>query len=295
MDNDIDYFKINECTMYKFYQIPKELFENKLYKENLNSDSKILYGFLLDRLSLSQMNNWYDENGNIYLIFTREKVQKLLNLSDKTVTKAFKQLTEVNLIKEKRQGLGKPNLIYVGKFKMQNINEYIKQSNVQDMSRNFYDSRNRNNTLQDMEILRGINTNNNYTNINININNIDIISRLEKIKEKCLLSDFTNEEKIFLEDIIDKLYYTQNLKIGSVIIPNSRIVKKLELINKNNLLELLDLREKAGNINNVTNYMATCLYNNLGNNYINNKIKSNKLVSKRNYKEDFIESFYDNL
>ena len=293
MDNDIDYFKINECTMYKFYQIPKELFENKLYKENLNSDSKILYGFLLDRLSLSQMNNWYDENGNIYLIFTREKVQKLLNLSDKTVTKAFKQLTEVNLIKEKRQGLGKPNLIYVGKFKMQNINEYIKQSNVQDMSRNFYDSRNRNNTLQDMEILRGINTNNNYTNININ--NIDIISRLEKIKEKCLLSDFTNEEKIFLEDIIDKLYYTQNLKIGSVIIPNSRIVKKLELINKNNLLELLDLREKAGNINNVTNYMATCLYNNLGNNYINNKIKSNKLVSKRNYKEDFIESFYDNL
>lgn len=291
MDNDIDYFKINECTMYKFYQIPKELFENKLYKENLNSDSKILYGFLLDRLSLSQMNNWYDENGNIYLIFTRESVQDLLNLSDKTVTKAFKQLTEVNLIKEKRQGLGKPNLIYVGKFKMQNINEYIKQSNVQDMSRNFYDSRNRNNTLQDMEILRGINTNNNYTNIN----NIDIISRLEKIKEKCLLSDFTNEEKIFLEDIIEKLYYTQNLKIGSVIIPNSRIVEKLEFINKNNLLQLLDLREKVGNINNVTNYMATCLYNSLGSNYLNNKLKSNKLLNKRNYKEDFIESFYDNL
>ena len=291
MNNDIDYFKINECTMYKFYQIPKELFENKLYKENLNSDSKILYGFLLDRLSLSQMNNWYDKNGNIYLIFTREKVQELLNLSDKTVTKAFKQLTEVNLIKEKRQGLGKPNLIYVGKFKMQNINEYIKQSNVQDMSRNFYDSRNRNNTLQDMEILRGINTNNNYTNIN----NIDIISRLEKIKEKCLLSDFTNEEKIFLEDIIEKLYYTQNLKIGSVIIPNSRIVEKLEFINKNNLLQLLDLREKVGNINNVTNYMATCLYNSLGSNYLNNKLKSNKLLNKRNYKEDFIESFYDNL
>ena len=112
----IDYYKINETLSNKYYQIPQELFENSLYKDNLNSDSKILYAFLLDRLSLSQKHHWVDEGYRIYLIFTREEVQEKLNLSDKTVTKSFKILMEVNLVQEKRQGLGKPNLIYVGKI-----------------------------------------------------------------------------------------------------------------------------------------------------------------------------------
>lgn len=76
----------------------------------------MLYGFLLDRLSLSIKNNWHDENGNVYLIFTRKEVQDKLNLSDKTVTKAFKQLSDVNLIYEKKQGFSKPKLIYVAKY-----------------------------------------------------------------------------------------------------------------------------------------------------------------------------------
>lgn len=92
-----------------------ELFFNKNYRDKLNSDSKILYGFLLNRLTLSAKNNWVDENGDIFLIFTRKEVQERLDLSDKTVTKAFKQLKDCKLIHEKRQGANKPNLIYVGK------------------------------------------------------------------------------------------------------------------------------------------------------------------------------------
>ncbi len=57
----IDYYKINEALSNKYYQIPQELFDNSLYKDNLNSDSKILYAFLLDRLSLSQKHHWVDE------------------------------------------------------------------------------------------------------------------------------------------------------------------------------------------------------------------------------------------
>ena len=117
---EINYYKQNEILENNYYQIPQELFVNKLYKEKLNSDSKILYAFLLDRLSLSQKNHWVDSENKVYLIFTREEVQEKLCLSDKTVTKAFKQLTEVNLIQEKRQGLGKPNLIYVGKIQHEN-------------------------------------------------------------------------------------------------------------------------------------------------------------------------------
>ena len=61
-------YKSNEILENKFYQIPQELFVNSLYKNKLNSDSKILYAFLIDRLSLSQRNNWKDADNNVYLI-----------------------------------------------------------------------------------------------------------------------------------------------------------------------------------------------------------------------------------
>ena len=118
---DFNFYKVNETLNHKYYQIPQELFVNPLYKNTLNSDSKLLYGFLLDRLSLSIKNNWHDENGNVYLIFTRKEAQDKLNLSDKTVTKAFKQLSDVKLIYEKKQGFSKPKLIYVAKIQHQNI------------------------------------------------------------------------------------------------------------------------------------------------------------------------------
>ena len=149
----IDYYKINETLSNKYYQIPQELFENSLYKDNLNSDSKILYAFLLDRLSLSQKHHWVDEEYRIYLIFTREEVQEKLHLSDKTVTKAFKQLSNVGLVEEKRQGLGKPNLIYVGKI------QYEETENIRFQSRKNYDSGEGNITALESEDLRGINTN----------------------------------------------------------------------------------------------------------------------------------------
>lgn len=193
MEDDIDYFKINESKMYKFYQIPKELFENELYKSNLNSDSKILYGFLLDRLALSKINKWYDKNGNIYLIFTREKVQGLLNLSDKTVTKAFKQLADAKLIKEKRQGLGKPNLIYVGKIKVQNLNEYIKEPFN---NRNFYDSEVVKISGRESDNLRTINTNNINTNINT------VFSKKNKLDIRVNNRNYTEE---FLEQFYDNI------------------------------------------------------------------------------------------
>lgn len=109
-------FKENETLMYKFFQVPQDLIYNELYKNKLNSDSILLYAFLLDRLSLSLKNHWYDKNGDVYLIYTRQEFGDALHLSDKTVTKAFNQLKDLKLIAEKRQGLGKANLIYLGKI-----------------------------------------------------------------------------------------------------------------------------------------------------------------------------------
>lgn len=71
-------YKDNEYLENSYYKIPQELFVSSLYKDRLNSDSKILYAFLLDRLSLSQKNHWIDEERNIYLVFNYYYLQNLI-------------------------------------------------------------------------------------------------------------------------------------------------------------------------------------------------------------------------
>ena len=285
-------YKSNETLEHKYYQIPQELFVNEKYKNKLNSDSKILYAFLLDRLSLSQKNHWIDEDNNVYLIFTREEVQEKLNLSDKTVTKSFKILMEVNLVQEKRQGLGKPNLIYVGKI------NHSDSENLRFLNRKNYDSGIEESTTLDSENLRGINTN----NINTNIINTDSINPksdedLLLIKEKCNLNEFTKEEKTILEDVIDNLYYTDNLKVGNITVNHFKISDKLNLITKDNLVQLLDILKNTPNIQNAKNYLMICLYNNLGNTNINKITKKADTIkaNEREYPAGSLDFLYANL
>lgn len=110
------FYKINEVTQHKYYQIPKELYTNPRYKTAINNDAKVLYALLLDRMELSRINNCVDEDGTIFLIFKREDLADMLGICTTTVWRAIKQLKEVGLIAEKRQGLNLPNLIYIGKI-----------------------------------------------------------------------------------------------------------------------------------------------------------------------------------
>ena len=297
---EIDYYKNNEILENSYYQIPQELFINKLYKEKLNSDSKILYAFLLDRLSLSQKNHWFDELNRVYLIFTREEVQDKLCLSEKTVTKAFKQLTDTNLIAEKRQGLGKPNLIYVGKIQYEEKENTTDTENLQLQNSNFYGSKIVENTFQEQENLHTINTNNIKTYI-INTESINPKSEnkteLQKLKNKCRLDEFADEDKIILEDVIDSLYYKDTMKVGSVTVNHYKILEKLQLIVKENLIQLLDILKNIPNIQNAKNYLMICLYNNLGNTHISISKKKEKkdFYTGRNYEDGSLDFLYANL
>lgn len=285
-------YKINEILENKYYQIPQELFTNEKYKDKLNSDSKILYAFLLDRLTLSQKNHWVDSENRVYLIFTREEVQDKLGLSEKTVIKAFKQLSEVKLISEKRQSLGKPNLIYVGKIQHEEIPE---QENLQVQNCKNYSSRTANNTVLDVENLQTINTNNIQPNIikteSINPKSDD---ELEKIKQQCKLDEFAKDEKSILEDVIDTLYYKDTLKVGNVIINHFKILDKLQLIVKENLIQLLDILKNIDNIQNAKNYLIICLYNNLGNTHIGTKTETSARENERNCEAYSWNELYDN-
>ena len=234
------------------------------------------------------------------MIFTREEVQNKLCLSEKTVTKAFKQLLEVNLIAEKRQGLGKPNLIYVGKIQHEEIianTSDIEQDNIQILNSKNYGSGKVKNTTLDTKILPTINTNNIKTNI-INTDSINPKSNekciaLMDIKEKSKLNEFTKEEQSILEDVIERLYYADNLKVGSIMITNSKILSKLPLINKNNLIQLLDIAKNSNNVKNMANYLMICLYNNLENSNI--KLQNKTAVFTREYERKYPDGFFDSL
>ena len=199
---------------------------------------------------------------------------------------------EVNLVQEKRQGLGKPNLIYVGKI------NHSDSENLRFLNRKNYDSGKGESTTLDSENLRGINTN----NIKPNIINTDFINpksddELLSIKEKCKLNEFTKEEITILEDVIDSLYYIDNLKVGNITVNHLKILDKLNLISKDNLVRLLDILKNTPNVQNAKNYLMICLYNNLGNtNIFNYKKKDNSTKSyERDYPEGSLDFLYANF
>jgi hypothetical protein len=104
-------------TSERFYALPKILFEKPIY-ENMRLDAKVAYAMLKDRLDLSFKNNWIDEDGNIYLVYSNSNLMKILNCSKSTLLRIKKQLTEYGLIREIQQSTSKSgnlaNRIYLG-------------------------------------------------------------------------------------------------------------------------------------------------------------------------------------
>ena len=104
-------------TSDRFYALPKVLFEKPIY-EGMRLDAKVAYAMLKDRLDLSFKNNWIDEDGNIYLVYSNSNLMKILNCSKSTLLRIKKQLTEYGLIHEIQQSTSKSgnlaNRIYLG-------------------------------------------------------------------------------------------------------------------------------------------------------------------------------------
>lgn len=107
-------YKISDIIKYEFLKIPKVMFANEDYRR-LSSDAKLTYSLLYDRLSLSKLNGWINEKDEVYLIYTREEVAYDLGISYKKAITAFKELTSIGLIFEKRCGRGMPNKIFIVK------------------------------------------------------------------------------------------------------------------------------------------------------------------------------------
>ncbi len=280
----MELFKINEIRKHQFIQVPKELFHSPRYK-CLSSDAKLLYGLLLDRMELSRENNWVNENGEIYLIFTRTHIQALLNISDKPCTKAFKQLTQMELIREDRQGLGKPNLIFIG-----HIVYETPQSVEIPLNRKMSDS-----AIVKYSIQQSVNVRANNTNINNteNLEEEETIRKMEidntilNIYKDCISKNISNRELIILKEL--------QHKVGKEILNKAIIISTIK--NGKNLgyiKAVLDDWSQKGlkNLEQVNIYLANWLATNKK--AKENRIKQiNKKATNKNYEQK--ESIFNNF
>lgn len=102
----------SEFETLRFYQLPKFLFEDE-YFSKMPTDAKVMYALLKDRFELSRLNNWVDSENNIYLLYTNKQLCSILNYAEPKIIKLKKELEKYNLIINERQGLNKPNKIYL--------------------------------------------------------------------------------------------------------------------------------------------------------------------------------------
>ena len=176
----LDYFYGQSGKLFSFYRIPKALFQEQRF-QNLSTDAKTLYGILLDRMSLSVKNEWFDKQGRVFIIFTIEDVKRALCCADNKATKLLRELENFGLIERKRRGLGKPSLVYVKNFSSDLSNERVQ-------NRENHESGSPKNACQDPPKSRCNKNKKSKTERN-NTNPI-LSDELEKMKNRKLLEEY---------------------------------------------------------------------------------------------------------
>ncbi len=181
---NLDYYYGNESEQFTFFRIPKVLFTEERFKK-LSAESKVLYGMLLDRMGLSRSNGWLDKDNRVYIVFTIEEIQNNLCCGRQKAVKLMAELDINNglgLIEKKRQGLGKPNIIFVKNFINSNAQSHVNSDvhqkyenqtsasakiKLQEVTKsNFKEYENQTSGSMNTELLEVLKSNCNNTNIN---------------------------------------------------------------------------------------------------------------------------------
>lgn len=270
-----DYFYGAQAEQFSFYRVPKVLFTKEQFKQ-LSAEAKILYGIMLDKLDLSVKNKWGDEKGRVYIIYTIEQIMEDMNCADQKATKLLDELEKkCGLIERKRQGLGKPNLIFVKNF----ITGVEGSLMAQIQNRENHDSGAVNITTADYPKSRGINTNHNNTE-NSDINPIrsgfdeDGISERneyeryfrESLSIDVLLRENLGEEETIL-GILDLLVDVCCSKRSVIRIagddkPLAVVKSRFMKLNAEHIRYVLKcLSENTTKVRNIRQYLLTALYN----------------------------------
>lgn len=270
-----DYFYGQQSEQFSFYRIPKILFSQDKFW-NVSTDAKLLYGILLDRMNLSARNGWLDEAGRVYIIFTIEEIKESLGCAEKKAVKLLDELEKkAELIERKRQGLGKPNLIYVKNFISESVErQFLNCQN--DNSATFQ------NTIQDLSKAQGNNTD--IKNTDLSDTNSIFPSEncgkengneeyqqyyqyfYEQLGIEYLQQDYPYDVDR-LENILELVVETvcskrQIIRIGGDDRPIEVVKSRFMKLNSEHIRYVMDcFKENTTKIRNIRQYMLASLYN----------------------------------
>ena len=266
----LDYFYGQSGELFSFYRIPKALFQEQRFQD-LSTDAKTLYGILLDRMSLSVKNEWFDKKGRVFIIFTIEDVKRTLRCADNKATRLLRELEKFGLIERKRRGQGKPCLVYVKNFSAESSKENVK-------NRDNDDSCDSKIACQDPVKSRSIKKKENKAEKN-NTNPI-LSDETEKMKNRELLEEyFSHSLEIDLllrlyPDDEDTLYQIVNLLVDTCATnrkllriagddkPAEVVRSRFMKLNADHIRFVLKcLAENSSPIRNMKQYLLASLYN----------------------------------
>lgn len=286
------YFYGTEADMFTFYRIPKLLITDDYFK-GISNDAKILYGLMLDRMSLSAKNGWLDEENRVYIYFSIEDVIENLNVGKNKAVNVMAELDSKNgigLIEKRKQGQGKTTIIYVKSFVREGAQEFRNQTSDEKEAvsevyiSNFKNPENQ--TSRSLEIKpQGVcisNPNNNkYINNNISDNESNLIlsrdrmgneakgyaSLIRKNLETDLMihNDPLNRE--FYEEIFDLVLETVLSQAEYTVISSNRfpteLVKSrfLKLDSGHVEYALSCMKSNTTKVVNIKKYMLAVLFN----------------------------------
>ena len=266
----LDYFYGQAGELFSFFRIPKALFQEQRFQD-LSTDAKTLYGILLDRMSLSVKNEWFDKKGRVFIIFTIEDVKRTLRCADNKATRLLRELEKFGLIERKRRGQGKPCLVYVKNFSAESSKESVK-------NRDNDDSCGSKIACQDPVKSRGIKKKENKTEMNNT--NLILSDESEKMKNRELLEEYFSrslemnlllrlcpDDEDTIYQIVDLLVDTcatnrKLLRIAGDDKPAEVVRSRFMKLNADHIRFVLKfLAENSSPIRNMKQYLLASLYN----------------------------------
>lgn len=295
-----DYYYGIEADQYTFVKIPRLLIKDLRFKK-LSTEAKLLYSLMLDRMSLSIKNGWIDEENRAYIYYTYENIMEDLNCAREKCAKTLAELDSkkgIGLIEKKRQGLGKPDIIYVKNFATLNTDETqekpenttdfpeIQKSNFKNYEEKFSGNL-KNVFLEERKSNGNYNNNNNtemiYNNLSINLSEnqeMDSIDRMDNtdantymnvIKKNIDYDGFIARAAPHDDLLYQELYELicevvcvprETVAIEGEKYPYELVRSRYLKLRSEHLQYVMDaMKETTTKISNIKAYLMTALYN----------------------------------
>ena len=287
------YFYGDEAMQFTYFRIPCQLITHPRFK-HLSTDSKLLYGMLLDRMSLSIKNEWYDDTGRVYIYYTVDEIGSNLNCGRDKAMRLLAELDTgkgVGLIERKKQGQGKPTRIYVKRFTTQEIPPQpekkpeppapppgVEFADVQ--KSDFPTSRRRKNPPQEVEETDPNQTKRNQLDFiqpdpsiyppapsgrQMGIDRCEVREEVkENIEYEHLRQELPYDDvESLLELIVDVLSSTAStIRIGGEVLPVDAVRRRFRQLDSEHIKYIIDsMSQTTTKINNIRAYLLTALYN----------------------------------